>query len=307
MFIQASTRMLLRGAMLIVLVIIAMPAGAQESAIPNFTSANFGWLVNSGFDFRPVAGKLAPVGGPDPYWRGGIGLPANDFNYQPPEAAADPGRRGPNRTGPWVIERLSNAENPNLKPWAAAQMRMHNELVKNGRRTFSAMSRCWPGGPSQVLFAAEPIYFVQTPQQVWILWQRDHLVRRVYLNREHSLNPKPSWFGESVGRYESGELVIDTIGFVEHPFSFVDNWRTPHTKDLHMMERWKIIDGGNAIEATVTFDDPGAFNAPWSGRVRWTKLNEPIVESVCAENNENYGKFLGLSECPMPESKTPDF
>ena len=34
MFIQASTRMLLRGAMLIVLVIIAMPAGAQESAIP---------------------------------------------------------------------------------------------------------------------------------------------------------------------------------------------------------------------------------------------------------------------------------
>jgi hypothetical protein len=30
--------------------------------------------------------------------------------------------------------------------------------------------------------ADEPIYFVQTPQQVWILWQRDHLVRRVYLN-----------------------------------------------------------------------------------------------------------------------------
>ena len=299
--------MLLRGAMLIVLVIIAMPAGAQESAIPNFTSANFGWLVNSGFDFRPVAGKLAPVGGPDPYWRGGIGLPANDFNYQPPEAAADPGRRGPNRTGPWIIERLSNAENPNLKPWAAAQMRMHNELGKNGRRAFSAMSRCWPGGPAQVLFAAEPIYFVQTPQQVWILWQRDHLVRRVYLNREHSWNPKPSWFGESVGRYESGELVIDTIGFVEHPFSFVDNWRTPHTKDLHMVERWKIIDGGNAIEATVTFDDPGAFHAPWSGLVHWTKLNGPIAESVCAENNENYGKFLGLSEYPMPESKTPDF
>jgi hypothetical protein len=28
-----------------------------------------------------------------------------------------------------------------------------------------------------------------------------------------------------------------------------------------MVERWKIIDGGNAIEATETFDDPGAFNA----------------------------------------------
>jgi hypothetical protein len=41
--------------------------------------------------------------------------------------------------------------------------------------------------------------------------------------------------------------------------------------------------------------------------VRWTKLNGPIVESVCAENNENYGKFLGLSEYPMLEAKTPDF
>ena len=74
-----------------------------------------------------------------------------------------------------------------------------------------------------------------------------------------------------------------------------------------MVERWKIIDGGNAIEPIVTFDDAGAFNAPWSGLVRWTKLNGTIVESVCAENNENYGKLLGLSEYPMPESKMPDF
>jgi hypothetical protein len=306
MFIQAWTAMLLRS-MPIASVIIAMPAAAQESTIPKFTSANFGWLVNSGFDFQPIGGKLAPVGGPDPYWRGGIGLPANDFNYQPPEAAADPHRQGPSHTGPWIVERLSNAQNPNLTPWAAAQMRVHNELVKNGRRAFSAMSRCWPGGPAQVLFNAEPIYFVQTPQQVWILWQRDHLVRRIYLNREHSVSPKLSWFGESVGRYENGELVVDTIGFTEHPYSFVDNWRTPHTKDLHMVERWKVVDGGNAIEAAVTFDDPGAFNAVWSGLVRWIKVNGPILESVCAENNENYRNFLGLSEYPMPEAKTSDF
>jgi hypothetical protein len=121
---------------------------------------------------------------------------------------------------------------------------MHNELVRDGQRAFGAMSRCWSGGPAQLLFTAEPLYFIQTPQEVWILWQRDDLVRRIYLNREHSLNLKPSWFGESVGHYENGELVIDTIGFTEHPYSFVDNWRTPHTKDLHVVERWKLMDGG---------------------------------------------------------------
>ena len=68
-----------------------------------------------------------------------------------------------------------------------------------------------------------------------------------------------------------------------------------------------LRDGGNAIEATVTFDDQDAFNAPWSGMVRWSKMNGPILESVCAENNENYQNILGLSEYPMPEAKTSDF
>src|SRR6266566_9349035 len=149
---------LLFGAALIASVAAAVAAGAgtPENAIPNFMSADFGWQLTTFLDFQPVEGKVAPIGADPTY---------------------SPGRG---------IERPSDAENPNLKPWAAAQMRMHNDLVRNGRRAFSAMSRCWPGGPAQVLFSAEPIYFVQTPQQVWILWQRDHLVRRVYLNREHS-------------------------------------------------------------------------------------------------------------------------
>jgi len=257
---------------------IAAEARKPESAFPNFMSTDFGWQLNTGLDFRPVEAKIAPVG-PDPSYSPGRG-----------------------------IERMSDADNPNLKPWAAAQMKMHNDLVRDGHRAFSAQSRCWPGGgPAQLLFVAEPIYFIQTPQQVWIIWQRDHHVRRVYLNREHSENPTPTWFGESVGHYENGELVIDTVGFVEHPYSFVDNYRTPHTKDLHVVERWKIVDGGNAIEATVTVADPGAFNAPWSGKARWQKVNRPIVESVCAENNLNYERFFKLREYPMPEAKTPDF
>src|SRR5512146_3376237 len=174
----------LYGFALIALAAAAAPIEAQESAIPDFASADFGWLVSSGFDYLPVVGSVAPIGA-DPGWRGGIGLPRADFNYQPPEAAADPGRKGPTHIGPWNIERLSDAGSPNLTPWAAAQMRMHNELVSNGRRAFSAMSRCWPGGPAQLLFNAEPLYFIQTPNEVWILWQRDHLMRRVFLNRGH--------------------------------------------------------------------------------------------------------------------------
>ena len=258
---------------------------AQQGAIPNFTSITFGWQLDGGIDFRPVEGKLAPV------------------SYDPAYPPAGPG----NQLG--VMERMGDAENPNLTPWARDIMRKYNRDVLDGHRAFSAQSRCWPGGvPGQLLFPAEPIFFIQTPQIVWIIWQRDQHVRRIYMNRPHSTNLKPSWFGESVGRYENGELVIDTIGFNEHEFGFVDNWRTPHTKDLHVVERWRITDGGNAIEATVTVDDPGAFKAPWTGRVRWQKVNRgPMVESICAENNLNYERFFNLREYPMPEAKTPDF
>jgi len=271
---------LLCGAALIasVAVAIADGGGTPEDAIPNFGSANVGWQITTFLDFQPVEGKVAPIGA--------------DPTYSPGRGA----------------ERLSDADNLNLKPWAAAQMRMHNDLVRNGHRAFNAQSRCWPGGvPGQLLFVAEPLFFVQIPQEVWMIWQRNQQVRRIYLNREHSENPKPSWFGESVGRYENGELIVDTVGFVEHEYSFVDNYRTPHTKDLHVVERWKIVDGGDGLEAIVTVEDPGAFNAPWSGMARWQKVSRPMIESICAENNLNYETFFKLREYPMPEAKTPDF
>ena len=260
-------------------------AGAQENAIPNFTSANFGWLLNGGVDFRPIEGKVKPI------------------SFDP----AYPLRGGGNQRG--VMERMSDAENANLKPWAKDVMRKFNADVLNGHRAFTAQARCWPGGvPGQLLFPAEPIFFIQTPKEVWIIWQRDQHVRRIYLDRQHTRNPTPTWNGESVGHYENGELVIDTIGFIEHPFSFVDNWRTPHTKDLHVMERWKMADDGKSIQATVTVEDPGTFNAPWSGTARWQKVERgPMIESFCAENNLNYEKYFNVQEYPMPQAKTADF
>ena len=264
---------------LTVLFAAAPVVGAEEneSAVPKFMSADFGWQPG-GFELQAIPGKVGPVG----------------TSRNPADSE--------------VLERIGDANNPNLTPWAAAQMRINNDLVRNGRRAFTAQSRCWPGGtPGQMVFVAEPVYFVQTAQEVWIIWQRNQWVRRIYLNREHSANPKPSWFGESVGRYENGELVIDTIGFIEHQYSFVDNNTTPHTKDLHVMERWKLVDGGRGLQATVTVEDPGAFKAPWSGTAHWQRVNRAMTELICAENNLNYEQFFKLNEYPMPQAKTADF
>ena len=274
------------GGALIVALAAGVAAAQDNTAIPMFASPDYGGLLQGGIDFRPIPGKVPPVGF-DPAYPVGPG----------------------NQLG--GMERVSDAENANLKPWAQELMRKYNQDVLSGHRAFSSQSRCWPGGtPGQLLFPAEPIYFIQTPKEVWILWQRQQEVRRIYLNVPHSTNVKPSWFGESVGHYENGELVVDTIGFLDKKeFDFVDNWRTPHTKDMHVVERFKLADGGKALEATVTVDDPGTFNQPWSGTVRWQRVDRgQILESICAENNDAFEKyFVNLREYPMPQANTPDF
>jgi hypothetical protein len=108
-------------------------------------------------------------------------------------------------------------------------------------------------------------------------------VRRIYLDVPHSAKVTPNWYGESVGHYEGGDtLVVDTIGISTR--SFVDNYRTPHTDKLHVVERFKLIESGNVMEILISIDDPGAFTTPWSAIQRFRR-REPgtMTENPCAE------------------------
>src|SRR5262245_4063370 len=263
---------------------IAPGAAQEKKPVPNLMFLDAGWLGQGGTNF------IQPKSGPGP-----IG---NDPKF-PYVGNNDPGDAQP-------TERIGDANSPTLQPWAAEVVRYHNDLVHKGKRSFVAQARCWPGGgPAQLLFPAEPIYFIQKSEEVYIIWQRDHHVRRIYMNQPHSPNIKPSWYGESVGHYEGDTLVVDTIGFVTHQYHFVDNFRTPNTEQLHVVERWRTIDNGRKLEAEVTVEDPGAFTTPWKGTRIWQKVNRgPMIESVCAENNEN---FFNLDEYPMPQAKVADF
>jgi hypothetical protein len=169
---------------------------------------------------------------------------------------------------------------------------------------FAAQARCYPGGvPGQLLYPFEPLYFVQTPTEVWMMWQRDHMVRRVFLTDHHSEQVTPSWFGESIGHYENGALVVDTIG-LSTTNSYIDNFRTPHTEKLHVVERFTIDPDGKNLTAAVTVDDPDTFNEPLTMQQRWFKVDAPMKETVCAENNLDYfsqGLFA------LPEANKPDF
>jgi hypothetical protein len=133
--------------------------------------------------------------------------------------------------------------------------------------------------------------------------EQDSMTRHIYMDVPHSTDLAPSWHGESVGHYEGDTLVVDTIGLNDR--TFVDNYRTPHTTQIHVVERFGLTDKGKTLQVHVTVDDPGAFNMSWSAIQRYRRVQRaPLEEQPCAENNSNY---LNESVRPIPVADKPDF
>jgi hypothetical protein len=128
---------------------------------------------------------------------------------------------------------------------------------------FTAQSRCYPAAfPASSYGRSSRSTSSRRPKVVYMMWQRDHWVRRIDMKDKHSEHVKPSWFGESIGRYENGDtLVVDTIG-LQTNMSFIDNFRTPHTEKLHVVERYTVSEDGKSLSALVTVEDPDTFNGP---------------------------------------------
>ncbi len=286
---QTIRRQIAIGAAVTVVFWLGSVLGSEVQTIPNFaTDGNVGWIASGmgfGTDF------VQPPTGPGPV--------INDTAYPyvtNVQAAA---------TGKQPTFRVADLTNPILQPWVVAQMKKANADVLAGKVAFTADLRCYPSGvPSFLLFPANPVRFVQTAKEVLMIWQQNAEIRRVYLNVPHSASPRPSWYGESVGHYENGDtLVVDTIG--QNDRTYVDNYRTPHTAQLHVVERFRLINGGRTVEVNVHVEDPGAFTTPWNAIQRYRRTDGgPMEEMVCAENNSDY---FGYDVVPLPQSKSSDF
>lgn len=266
-------------------------AHSADAQIPNFAPDP----VTSWYPDREDGDNfLPPLSGPGPV------VSPPDYPYRPngegDDAAGNP------------TYRIADLTNPILQPWVVEQMRASNQAVLDGEIPFTARQRCYPPGvPAWHVYrrvAPPMLFFVQAPEKVLMIWRGDHQVRRVYLNVPHSEDPKHTWHGESVGHYEGNTLVVDTIALLEHPLSFVDNYRTPHTGQLHVIERFNMVDD-ETIEIDIYVEDPGAFTMPWRARQILSKSTSgPIVETRCADGNPDY---FNLYSVPIPQADVPDF
>jgi hypothetical protein len=260
---------------------------SKKQTVPDFAPASTtGWVLDRAVgpdDLLP-----SPTGGPGPV----------TFDRSHPYV--------PNGNGRQPTYRVADLTNPILQPWTIPSMKKANDEVLAGKVPFRARERCWPVGvPGFDAYSlVEPFFFYQMPDRVVVINQGGPEIRRIYLNVTHSKDVKPSWYGESVGHYENGDtLVIDTIGISNK--SYVDNYRTPHTDQLHVVERWKLAPDAKTVDVVVHVEDPGAFTTPWTAIQRWRRVDDaPMRLTPCNENNED---FFNHDLVPLPHADKADF
>jgi len=253
----------------------------------------------------------------------------NSVDYEPPASGAGPVM---NKTRTFYM-RIGDDANPILKPEAAEEVRKAAAISRTGVNFPTPSNQCTPWSPPYAWRALE-MQMVQQRDEVVIVYVGDQQIRRIRLNQQHPARVTPSWSGDSIGHYEGDTLVIDTIGVKFGRNSMIDNYGTPYSEGLHLVERIRLIDRATAkvaaekserdsgrvevwmggatvdpdyargLEIRFRVEDPKIFTMPWSGAVTYRRALGEWEERVCADNPHDYNSG---TDVPVPRADKPDF
>ena len=263
----------------------------------------------------------------------------NFLLFEPPPAGPGPVvTKIRTSAGTLMFNAVGDYTNPILRPEAAQVVKRSAERELSGAAVPNPHNQCWPEPTPFTLNIQFGVKIIQQTDEV-VLDYLTNQVRRVRLNVPHSPHPDPTWQGESVGHYEGDTLVVDTIGQKVGPLSMIDRYGTPFSAALHVIERYRLIDGALArdlqlkhehnyfphgspfrnpygmgdidpdttkpgLQVEITVDDPTTFTAPWSGLVTYRPVLGDWPEAVCAENTQGSGSSWVVL---VPQADKPDF
>jgi len=156
-----------------------------------------------------------------------------------------------------------------LPPFTAAGQAAYdaNLAAHKQMKPRNDMTRCVPSGTPRAMFAPNPMMILQTTRKITLIQEYQHQLRHIYMD-EPVPDPEAielSFMGESVGHWEDDVLVINTIGL--HRDTVLDREGMPHTTDMIISERLRLLDGGKQLEDEMTFTDPAYYSAPWTTRI----------------------------------------
>jgi hypothetical protein len=126
---------------------------------------------------------------------------------------------------------------------------------------------------------------VQSPGYVTVLHE-EYRDRRVIPVDGRPHRDIPQWLGDAVGHWEGDTLVVETTSFLDRTnYEWANIWMRA-SESLHIVERFRRV-GPDAMQYTITVEDPKTFTQPWTASVPISRLEDgtQIYEYACHEGN----------------------
>lgn len=199
-----------------------------------------------------------------------------------------PSRDIDNRTS--LIIDPPDGRTPALVPEAQARRRAAAERRRlhpaDGPESRGLTERCITFGVPRFAAAYSSVYeIVQAPDTAVFRMETIHDARVVPLDgRPHLPGPMEQWMGNSRGRWDGETLVVETEGFTDKG-GFIGS------SAGHLVERFtRVADDVLQYDATMT--DPETWVRPWTVRILFKKIDEPLLEYACHEGNVGMSGIL---------------
>jgi hypothetical protein len=151
------------------------------------------------------------------------------------------------------------------------------------KETNDMVYQCYSPGMPYIYLQLFPMQIVQTPTEVIELFEYDHSVRHIHLDRsKHLPDLAPTYMGDSIGHWEGDTLVVDTIGLNNK--RWLDRVGHPASDQMHIIEHIRKTDA-KTLQVNLTFDDPKAYTRTWTSVIRF-RLHPDwyIMEDMCMDN-----------------------
>jgi hypothetical protein len=194
--------------------------------------------------------------------------------------STDPAGRNPQQLPmtPWAREKLNAAKPPF---GAKGTFDSPNDPIQK---------YCDPPGLTRLYSYPWQFTIVQTPANVYMLFEYFHVWRLVTIGQPHPKDLDSTWLGDSVGKYDGETLVIDTVGLNDK--SWLDNVGHPHSDALHLIERLRRT-SHNALRLDLTIDDPKAYTKSWTSQRMFKLSSDPMGEAMCSlSENQDFQKNI---------------
>jgi len=175
-------------------------------------------------------------------------------------------------------------------PWGEAEWKKYD--AAEGDYT----GACLPFGMTRSVNTPEPMQILQNDKYFGFLFEQNSWFVVVPIDGRPHRQAIPTWFGDSVGRWEGDTLVVDTVNF--NARTRLDTIGHPHSDQMHLVQRFTRPDLGH-INYEIIVEDPKTFTKPVVNTRTFTlRPDWEIMEYSCEENNKSL--WEGRIKVPKP-------